>query len=136
MSVAQKLILVIDDEPAIGRIIKVNLERRGYRVEISVDSVAALELLRNGHLRPDLILSDVTMPYMDGIELLTRVKSDPDLAAIPFVMVTARSRDADIIAGRERGALHYLTKPIVLEELFEVVEQTIGSAEGAESASQ
>lgn len=133
---AQKLILVIDDEPAIGRIIKVNLERRGYRVEVSADSVMALELLRNGHLRPDLILSDVTMPYMDGLELLTRVKSDPDLATIPFVMVTARSRDADIIAGRERGALHYLTKPIVLEELFQVVERTIGSAEGSGGVAQ
>ena len=123
---ARKLVFVIDDEPSIGRIVKVNLERKGYSVETSQDSVEALERLRTGEVKPDLILSDVTMPYLDGFGLLSKVKAEPELRDIPFVLVTARSRDSDLLEGHERGAAHYLTKPIVLTELFNVVEQIIG----------
>lgn len=130
---ARKLVFVIDDEPSIGRIVKVNLERKGYSVETSQDSLEALESLRTGQVRPDLILSDVTMPYLDGFGLLSKVKAEPELKEIPFVMVTARSRDSDILEGHERGAAHYLTKPIVLTELFNVVEQIIGVAESDET---
>lgn len=123
---ARKLVFVVDDEPSICRIVKVNLERQGYDVETEQDSVKALDRLRSGQVTPDLILSDVTMPYMDGFEFLSQVKAESNLKDIPFVMVTARSRDADIIEGHDRGAAFYMTKPIVLTELFSVVRQAIG----------
>jgi CheY-like chemotaxis protein len=124
----KKLVFVIDDEPAIGRIVRVNLERDGYAVETSQDSVEALGRLQAGELHPDLILSDVTMPYMDGFELLTHLKADEKLKDIPVVLVTARSRDADIITGEEFGAARYMTKPIILAELFNTVHLAIGPA--------
>lgn len=117
-----KIIYAIDDEPAITRILKINLERIGYQVETCNDSHEALETLQSGTIKPDLIFSDVTMPYMDGFEFLNRVKADPNLEHIPFVMITARSRDADILEGRSRGVAGYITKPVVLEELFSTVK--------------
>src|SRR5687767_2615134 len=88
----------------------------------------ALERLRSGEIQPDLILSDVTMPYLDGFELLTRLKADERLKDIPVILITARSRDADIMEGAERGAERYMTKPIMLSELYNTVRQAIGPA--------
>lgn len=123
---AKPLILVVDDEIGIRRIVQVNLERAGYAVFTAQDGFDALEKLKQSEEKPSLILADVTMPYMDGFELLSNLKADDNYKAIPVVMVTARSRDADMIEGKERGAEQYITKPIIVPELMDVVRHILG----------
>jgi twitching motility two-component system response regulator PilH len=123
------LIYIVDDEPAIVRIIKINLELKGYTVRSASDGVEALNALQNEPEPIALLIADVMMPYMDGFELLARLKSDPKLKTTPVVMLTARSVDADIEEGYKRGAVGYLTKPIQLQELMDTVQMVAGKPE-------
>src|SRR5690349_5785324 len=122
-------ILAVDDEPMVTRIVQVNLEREGYEVRTARDGVEALEVLRSGQDRPNLVLLDVTMPYMDGFELLHQMKADPQLQDIPVVMMTARVLDADLLHGKEQGAVGYLPKPVHPVELVKTVRQILGDNE-------
>jgi two-component system, OmpR family, alkaline phosphatase synthesis response regulator PhoP len=116
-----KTILIVDDETNIARLVEMNLVRAGYEVAKAVDGREGLEAASN--LRPDLILLDVTMPQMDGFEMLRLLKGDAALQHIPVIMVTARAQDADILRGKEGGALHYLTKPINPLEMLSLIER-------------
>jgi two-component system alkaline phosphatase synthesis response regulator PhoP len=127
--VAKRVILVIDDEPLILRLVKVNLERAGYAVETAADGIEALRELQAGSSRPDLILLDAILPYKDGFEVLSDLKADLSLDSIPVIMMTARSRDADIIEGHARGAARYLLKPVEPNELLAAVREQLGEAE-------
>ncbi len=126
---AKRVILAVDDEPMITRLVSVNLERAGYEVNVAHDGYQALDALKQKEPQPDLILLDVTMPYMDGFEMLERIKADPNLKDIPVIMVTARNRDSDIVEGRARGALRYLTKPINPKELLGMVHEVLDDVE-------
>lgn len=128
----KRSVLTVDDEPLISRLVQVNLERAGYAVSSAPNGIEALEALRSSPERPDMILCDVTMPYMDGFELLRHLKADPELKDIPVVMLTARSRDADILQGQIEGAVQYLTKPLNPVDLLAVVRQVIGDPEKPE----
>lgn len=125
---SKQVILIVDDEPLIVRLIQVNLERAGYAVQTAANGQEALQKLEEAEILPDLILLDGIMPYMDGFEALTRIKSDPKLQDIPVVMTSARSRNADILEGEERGAVRYLSKPINPTELLTVVQEQVGDA--------
>jgi CheY-like chemotaxis protein len=118
----------VDDEPLIVRLIQVNLERAGYGVQMASNGREALQQLQEAAVLPDLILLDGIMPYMDGFEALSQIKADPRLQAIPVVMTSARSRDADLLEGENRGAIRYLAKPINPAELLAVVEEHVGSS--------
>ena len=118
---SQQIIYVVDDEPLISRLAQVNLERAGYKVLTALDGMEALQSLQSGQVQPDLILLDVMMPFMDGFELMDKLKVDFQLQSIPIVVMTARSRDEDILMGKELGALQYLTKPINPTELISTV---------------
>lgn len=122
----KRFILIVDDEPLIVRLIQVNLERAGYGVLMASDGQEAMQILQKATVLPDLILLDGIMPYMDGFEALTQIKADPRLQAIPVVMASARSRDADVLESENRGASHYLSKPINPSELLAVVHEQIG----------
>jgi CheY-like chemotaxis protein len=126
--VSKRVILIVDDEPLIVRLIQVNLERAGYGVQMASNGREALQLLQEATVLPDLILLDGIMPYMDGFEALSQMKADPRLQAIPVVMTSARSRDADILEGEDRGAIRYLAKPLNPAELLAVVEEQVGSS--------
>jgi two-component system phosphate regulon response regulator PhoB len=126
-NVPKRVILIVDDEPLIVRLIQVNLEHAGYGVRMASNGREALEMLYAANELPDLILMDGIMPYMDGFEALTQIKADPRLQAIPVVMASARSRDADILEGEERGAIRYLSKPINPTELLTVVREQVGA---------
>lgn len=102
-------VLVVDDEKHIRRLIEVNLQRVGYRVGTAGDGVEALEKIQVE--RPDLVIMDVMMPRMDGFEALRRIKSDPALADLRVLMLTAKAQDADIFRGWSGGVDGYLTKP-------------------------
>ena len=113
-------VLVADDDPDMITILRVNLEAEGYAVDAAVDGQAALDLARG--TRPDMIVLDVMMPCIDGIAVLTEMRSDPDTRDIPIVLLTAKSNDDDIWAGWSAGADYYLTKPFQLDELLHFID--------------
>ncbi len=104
------LILVVDDVPDNVDILQMRLESQGYEVVTAADGVEALQKTRE--LLPDLVLLDIMMPKMDGIETVKRLKADASLPFIPVILVTAKADGADVVAGLESGGDDYLTKPV------------------------
>ena len=105
-------ILVVDDERVLVKGIKFNLESEGYQVEVGYDGEQAVELARSGAF--DLIILDLTMPKIDGLQACMRIR---EFSNVPVIMLTARSEDADKIIGFECGADDYITKPFNILEL-------------------
>jgi len=124
------LVLVVDDEADIRELVRLNLELEGHEVELAGDGAAALAAVADG-LRPDLVLLDVMMPLIDGWEVLSHLKADPDpdVAATPVVMLTARTGELDRIRGGIEGALRYLTKPFSLDVLLKAVAEALEADE-------
>src|SRR5947209_7366363 len=104
------LILVVDDVPDNVDILQMRLESQGYEVVTAGDGAEALQKTRE--LLPDLILLDIMMPKMDGIETVKRLKADASLPFIPVILVTAKADASDVVAGLESGGDDYLTKPV------------------------
>jgi len=104
------LILVVDDVPDNVDILHMRLEAQAYEVMTAGDGLEALEKIRK--LTPDLVLLDVMMPKLDGIETVKRLKADPSLPFIPVILVTAKADASDVIGGLEAGGDDYLTKPV------------------------
>jgi adenylate cyclase len=104
------LILVVDDVPDNVDILQMRLEAQGYAVATARDGIEALDKIRQ--LLPDLVLLDVMMPRLDGIETVKRLKADAALPFIPVVLVTAKADAKDVIEGLEAGGDDYLTKPV------------------------
>jgi putative two-component system response regulator len=112
-------LLVVEDDPAMLIALRDILESAGYVVSPAPNGQVALEIL--GRERPNLILSDISMPIMDGIELFDSVRRIPDAATIPFIFLTARGTREDIFAAKSLGADDYITKPITSQELLAAV---------------
>lgn len=108
-------ILVVDDTPTNLRVVVECLEGLGHTVVIAQDGEEGLQ--RAAFVRPDLILLDVLMPGMDGLEACRRLKSAPETRAIPVIFMTALTSTADKIAGFDAGAVDYVTKPLEVNEL-------------------
>jgi two-component system phosphate regulon response regulator PhoB len=106
---AHESILVIEDEEDIAELIRYNLEREGYRVVHAESGERGLEIVRRQ--RPDLVLLDLMLPGIDGLEVCKRVRADVAGGQTPIIMVTARGEEADVVTGLELGAEDYLTKP-------------------------
>lgn len=106
---AHERILVVEDEPEIQELIRYNLTREGYRVCLATSGEEALAAVRRDP--PDLILLDLMLPGVDGLEVCRRLKGDPATRAIPVVILTAKSEEADVVSGLELGADDYLPKP-------------------------
>jgi two-component system phosphate regulon response regulator PhoB len=102
-------ILVVDDEEDIRELVRLNLAKEGYEVLDCESGEQALSLSRAK--QPDLIVLDLMLPGIDGIEVCKRLKVDPKTAAIPVVILTAKGEEADIVAGLEVGAEDYVVKP-------------------------
>ena len=101
--------LVVEDEPEIADLVKFHLEREGVDVTITRSGRRALELVRKSI--PDLLVLDLMLPDLDGLEVCRRLKENDETKKIPVVMLTARGSEADIVAGIEMGADDYVTKP-------------------------
>ncbi|MDY6791891.1 MAG: response regulator [Thermodesulfobacteriota bacterium] len=104
------LILIVEDNPASLDILQTRLTANDYKVITATDGEAGLTLARE--TQPDLILLDIMMPKMDGIEVCRHIKADIDLPFIPIIMVTAKVDSKDVVAGLEAGANEYLSKPV------------------------
>lgn len=126
MPKSKKRILVVDDEPAWVKILSYILRRQGYEVREELTATDALEALKE--FKPDLIVSDVRMPDMNGFDFLDRVKHTKKNSGTPFVFVTAIDDYDSRRAAQELGAIDYLTKPFneddVVRMLSKYVEET------------
>lgn len=109
-------ILVVDDEPDAVELISFNLQSAGFRVVAAEDGAAALRRARS--TLPDLIVLDVMLPEIDGLEVCKLLRRDPATAEIPIVMLTAKAAEVDRILGLELGADDYVTKPFSPRELI------------------
>jgi len=106
---AREKILVVEDEENILELLRYNLERDHYQVVIATTGEEALKQAAGKH--PDLVLLDLMLPGIDGLEVCRRLKAEARTSGIPVVMLTARGEEADIVAGLELGAEDYITKP-------------------------
>jgi diguanylate cyclase (GGDEF)-like protein len=117
------LVLVVDDDPDIARFIEMNLSFEGFEVAVSHDGFEAREQIRRR--RPDLVLLDVMMPRIDGVELCRQLRADPLTAGIPVIMLTAKGLSADKVVGLTAGADDYISKPFDTLELVARVRSTL-----------
>ena len=120
---ASKKVIVIEDEPDIQEIIVHNLLRDGYQVEATPNGERGLELVRR--LDPDLVLLDLMLPGLDGVEVCRRMKADPRTRAVSIIMVTARGEESDVVLGLGLGADDYVSKPFSPRELMERVKAVL-----------
>ncbi len=126
-----KKILAVDDERHIVRLIQVNLERAGYEVVTAFDGREALKRIADDH--PDLVVLDVMMPYMDGMETLKEIRANPATRNLPVIMLTAKAQDQDVFQGYSHGVDIYLTKPFNPMELLTFVKRIFTEMEAEDS---
>ena len=118
-----KRILAVDDDPLILRLLQVNLEIENYDVLLAHDGQEACEVAIAE--KPDLILLDIMMPRMDGLQACKELKANPEVSDIPVVFLSAKAQQEDIDEGLALGASAYLTKPFEPDQLIEVIERLI-----------
>ncbi len=118
-----KKIIVIEDEPDIQEVIVHNLLRDGYQVDATLNGERGLELVRS--LEPDLVLLDLMLPGLDGVEICRRIKADPRTRTVSIIMVTARGEESDVVLGLGLGADDYVCKPFSPRELMERVKAVL-----------
>ncbi len=126
--VARRLrVLVVDDSLTVRELERKLLSHRGYDVAVAVDGLDGWNMFRAEPF--DLVVTDVDMPRMDGIELVTRIKRDPRLQKVPVIVVSYKDREEDRQRGLDAGADYYLAKSSFHDEaLLEAVEDLIGKA--------
>lgn len=117
-------IVVCEDDPVILKLLQVALRETGYELLTAPDGVAGLELIERE--RPDAILTDVTMPRMNGLELADAVRARPDLAHIPIVFLSASAQRTHLEEGFRHGATAYVAKPFRAAELRSALEWVLG----------
>jgi CheY-like chemotaxis protein len=120
MNEPQKTVVVIEDEPDAAEMFGEMMRVNGFRVVKSYTSGPAISIIEQE--KPDIVILDVMMPEISGIEILQIMRSRPELSRIPVVVVSAKSMPADIKTGLEAGASVYLTKPVGFLDLKQAVE--------------
>jgi DNA-binding response OmpR family regulator len=122
MGAKKKLIMIVDDEPHIVDLVKVTLGEEYEYLEAS-DASEVFEKLRKA--KPDLILLDIMLPGMDGYQICTKLRADPETKDIVVAMLSAKKEDHDILTGIDVGAVAYITKPFNPYELQEKVRELL-----------
>lgn len=125
-----KTILVIDDEKDLIKLVDFHLSKEGYLVIGAKNGIEGLDIAQKH--RPDLILLDIMMPKLDGLEVCKRLKGAPETARIPVVMLTAKAQEADKVLGLELGADDYITKPFSPREMVARVKAVLRRSEPAQ----
>jgi len=121
-------ILIVEDEADLADIIAFNLQRAGHTPLQASDGAAGLRLAQ--HERPDLVILDLMLPGIDGLEIARRLRAEPTTASIPIVMLTAKADERDQLTGLAVGADDYVTKPFSIPVLLARVEAVLRRAEG------
>jgi two-component system alkaline phosphatase synthesis response regulator PhoP len=122
----QRTIMVVDDNPDIITIVKTILEGKGYNVLSASSGQELLNLLNNQ--KPDLIILDIMMPEMDGLEVLGRLKGVTETASIPVILLTAKVQYEDVLGGYKLGADYYITKPFTSTQLVNGINLLLGES--------
>ena len=123
MASIQKTVMIIEDEPDAAELFAEMMRVNGFRVIKMFSSAPAIPIISQE--KPDVILLDIMMPDISGLEVLRYMRREPDLAMIPVIVVSAKSMPGDIKTGLEAGASLYLTKPVGFQDLKQAVEKVL-----------
>jgi CheY-like chemotaxis protein len=125
---SKRTIMVVDDNPDLVEILRMMLESNGFNVRCAYSGQELLDSLKEQI--PDLILLDIMMPQMDGLEVLTRLKEDASTESIPVILLTAKMQNADILEGYKMGADYYITKPFTPAQVLEGINLILHGDQG------
>lgn len=128
MTSTAKTVLIIEDEEDAAELFAEMMRVSGFRVLKMSSSAPALSMMAND--KPDVVILDIMMPEISGLDILRQMRQDPELSHIPVVVVSAKSMPTDIKNGMEAGASTYLTKPVGFLDLKEAVERALGIQTG------
>ena len=123
MNSKQKTVMIIEDEADAAELFSEMMRINGFRVIKMFSSAPAIPIVAQE--KPDVILLDVMMPDISGLEVLRYIRREPDLASIPVIILSAKRMPSDIKTGIEAGASMYLTKPVGFQDLKQAVEQVL-----------
>jgi DNA-binding response OmpR family regulator len=126
--VAKRRLLAVDDDPVILNLVKMNFEMEGFEVLTAVDGEEGLQVARDE--KPDVVVLDIMMPKMSGLEVCHILKSEAATKAIPIVLLSAKAQEADVHAGLTLGADSYVTKPFDPLELTQQVLDLLSDSKG------
>ena len=121
---ANRTIMIVDDNPDIVTIVKTILEGKGYVVQTAYSGMEVFSRLEEK--KPDLIILDVMLPQMDGLEVLTRLKGTAESSSIPVILLTAKVQYEDVLGGYKLGADYYITKPFTSTQLINGINLLLG----------
>ena len=121
------MVLVVDDNEDSLRIVESILRSAGFEVCLARDGKQGIEIAEAS--APELIILDIMMPVMDGVEALQRLRDSPRTSRIPVILLTAKAQDEDVIAGYQTGADYYITKPFTAKQLLYGVRLVLGKAD-------
>ncbi len=119
-------VLVIDDDPVILELLRVNFEIENFEVVTAGDGREGLEKAKSEH--PDVVLSDIMMPRLDGLQLVTLLRQDPRTRTLPIILLSAKAQNAEVQQGLDMGADDYVTKPFDPLELIDRVNAALARA--------
>ena len=126
MTISQKTVMIIEDEPDAAEMFAEMMRVNGFRVIKMFSSAPAISMIAQE--KPDLIILDVMMPDISGIEVLRYMRREPELTSIPVIVVSAKSMPSDVKVGIDAGASIYLNKPVGFLDLKQAVEQVFQKA--------
>ncbi len=124
----RETIIVVDDNPDIVNIVKAILEGKGYNVVPAYSGAELFACLEQQ--KPDLIILDIMMPEMDGLQVLTRLKNASETSSIPVILLTAKVQYEDVLGGYKLGADYYITKPFTSTQLINGINLLLGEGKG------
>ncbi len=123
-----KKVVLIEDEPDIAEVIEYNLAREGYKVFLAYNGLEGLETVKRE--RPEVVLLDLMLPELDGIEVCRQIRENPMTRSLPIIMVTAKGEESDVVLGLELGADDYVTKPFSPRELIARIKAVLRRRSG------
>jgi len=126
----KKTVLVVEDDADIQEVVSYNLAREGFNVQRALTGEEGLRMAKSR--KPDLIVLDLMLPGMDGMEVCRRIRKDPEIRKMPIVMLTAKAEDVDVVTGLEIGADDYVTKPFSPKILTARIRAVLRRGEAAE----
>ncbi len=122
-SASNRTIMVVDDERELVAVVRKMLEEKGFNVRCAYDGTQVFDFLKKQ--KPDLVILDVMMPQMDGLEVLTRLKGNPATSSIPVILLTEKADDEDVMVGYKMGADFYIPKPFTKNQLLDGVNSIL-----------
>ncbi len=120
--------MVVDDNHDLVEILRITLEWKGFNVRCAYSGEELFASLKEQ--MPDLILLDIMMPKMDGLQVLRRIKEDPSMPFIPVILLSAKVLDEDLLRGYKMGAKYYITKPFTPTQVLEGINLVLGRDQG------